>query len=120
EEIREGAHVYAQSRKDGKDGICYIVINNSKTEDTLVEAPACRRYTLEADALRSQEAKLNGKVLKRMDTLPNLPKRRCIRYADIKTLYRYFPGDRQIKISRRNSGLCIFRYGPCFCGNSLF
>ena len=32
----EGAHVYAHSRKDGKDGYCYLVINNSLTEETTV------------------------------------------------------------------------------------
>lgn len=39
EAIREGAHVYAHSRKDGKDGTAYLVINNSKTEITMVDVP---------------------------------------------------------------------------------
>lgn len=39
EPIREGAHVYAHSRKDGKDGVVYLVINNSRTESTSVELP---------------------------------------------------------------------------------
>ncbi len=39
EPIREGAHVYAHSRKDGKDGVVYLVINNSRTEATNVELP---------------------------------------------------------------------------------
>jgi len=39
EPIREGAHVYAHSRKDGKDGVIYLVINNSRTESTSVELP---------------------------------------------------------------------------------
>ena len=64
EPIREGAHIYAHSRRDGRPGVCYILINNSKTEDTLVEAPAGLRYTLDAPALRSQEIRLNGTPLK--------------------------------------------------------
>lgn len=39
EPIRMGAHVYAQSRKDGKEGTVYLVINNSETEATTVELP---------------------------------------------------------------------------------
>ena len=36
---KEGAHVYCHSRKDGKDGYCYLVINNSLTEETTVSLP---------------------------------------------------------------------------------
>ena len=36
---KEGAHVYAHSRKDGQDGYCYLVINNSLTEETTVSLP---------------------------------------------------------------------------------
>ena len=47
EQIREGAHVYAHSRKDGKEGVVYLVINNSLTETTTVELPKeAERYTL--------------------------------------------------------------------------
>lgn len=64
EEIREGAHVYAHSRKDGREGYVYILINNSKTEKTPVEIPvAGDRYTLSAVSLRSREIMLNGKTL---------------------------------------------------------
>lgn len=35
-----GSHVFAHSRADGKDGIAYLVINNSKTNNTIVE-PQC-------------------------------------------------------------------------------
>lgn len=38
EEIREGAHVFCHSRKDGKDGYAYLIINNSD-EVTTVELP---------------------------------------------------------------------------------
>ena len=36
---RESAHVYAHSRADGKDGVVYLIINNSWTETTTVELP---------------------------------------------------------------------------------
>lgn len=75
EEIREGAHVFAHSRKDGKDGVCYLIINNSTTEDTTVELPQdAVRYTLSAEKLRSDVMKLNGKdlVLGENDTLPEM------------------------------------------------
>ena len=39
EPIREGAHVYVHSRKDGKDGKVYLIINNSETQATTVELP---------------------------------------------------------------------------------
>ncbi len=35
----EGAHVYCHSRKDGKEGFCYLIINNSLSESTEVELP---------------------------------------------------------------------------------
>ena len=38
EEIREGAHVYCHSRKDGQAGYAYLVINNSE-DVTTVELP---------------------------------------------------------------------------------
>lgn len=53
EPVREGAHVYAQSRKDG-DGVVYLVINNSSTETTKVEFPK--------DAQVYELAGLDGKV----------------------------------------------------------
>lgn len=74
EPIREGVHLYAFSRKDKKKGVCYIYINNSKTESAIVETPPCIRYTLSSDNLRSQKIMLNGKVLEMPDeyTLPQL------------------------------------------------
>ncbi len=69
EPIREGAHVYAHSRKDGKEGAVYLIINNSLTEKTAVSLPKnADIYTLSADDLRSREIKLNGKVLDIKDT----------------------------------------------------
>ena len=66
EEIREGAHVFAHSRKDGKDGVVYLVINNSMTESTTVELPKeAQRYTLAGQDgnIRSTVMTLNGKPL---------------------------------------------------------
>lgn len=64
EEIREGAHVFAHSRKDGKDGVAYLVINNSETETTTVELPkSAEVYKLTADTLRATTMRLNGREL---------------------------------------------------------
>ena len=69
----EGAHVFAHSRKDGKNGKAYLIINNSLTEDTEVDLPAdCERYTLSSDALRSTKTFLNGKELS-LDSENNIP-----------------------------------------------
>jgi hypothetical protein len=76
EEIREGAHVYAHSRKDGKDGLVYLVINNSRTDTTDVELPKeALAYILEGQGkLRSRVMTLNGEplTLGENDTLPEL------------------------------------------------
>ena len=75
-EIAEGAHVYCHSRKDGKDGCVYLVINNSLTDTTTVEMPkAGVKYTLAGkDGLRSTVMTLNGRdlVLGEGDELPCL------------------------------------------------
>ena len=75
EEIREGAHVYAHSRKDGKDGYAYLIINNS-TETTTVELPKeAEAFVLEGkDGLRSRVMTLNGRDLQlgENDELPCL------------------------------------------------
>ena len=75
EAIREGAHVFAHSRKDSKDGCVYLVINNS-TEPTTVELPGeATAYALTGNGkLRSRTMLLNGKelVLGENDTLPAL------------------------------------------------
>ena len=75
EEIREGAHVYAHSRKDGKEGYAYLVINNS-TETTTVELPKeAEAYILSGHGkLRARTMSLNGKelVLGENDELPEL------------------------------------------------
>ena len=75
EAIREGAHVYAHSRADGKDGAAYLVINNS-AEPTTVELPGeAQVYALTGKTgLRSRVMQLNGKdlVLGEDDALPCL------------------------------------------------
>ena len=60
----EGAHIYCHSRRDGKDGCVYLVINNSLTETTTVELPKdAERYTLHAEHMRASVMKLNGQEL---------------------------------------------------------
>ena len=52
------------SRKDGKPGVAYLIINNSLTAVTEVEIPrSADRYTLSAKAIRSAIMQLNGKDL---------------------------------------------------------
>ena len=74
--IEEGKHVYCHSRKDGKEGLVYLVINNSWTEETAVELPKeAEVYVLAGkDGLRSRTMTLNGKELKlgENDALPCL------------------------------------------------
>ena len=74
EAIREGAHVYAHSRADGKEGVAYLVINNSRTESTTVELPReAEVYALTGNgSLRSRTMLLNGRelVLGENDELP--------------------------------------------------
>lgn len=61
----EGAHIYCHSRKDGKEGYVYLVINNSLTETTTVELPQeAELYSLSGNGdIRSTVMYLNGKPL---------------------------------------------------------
>ena len=61
----EGAHVYCHSRKDGKDGCVYLIINNSATDVTTVELPKeAIIYELSGNGnLRSSVIYLNGSPL---------------------------------------------------------
>lgn len=72
--VQEGAHVYAFSRGDGQDGVCYIMINNSQNETTEVAVPAGYRYTLSSDKLRSRDILLNGVklVMPDKETMPEI------------------------------------------------
>ncbi|MCF0135117.1 MAG: beta-glucuronidase [Lachnospiraceae bacterium] len=77
EPVRMGAHVYAHSRKDGKEGVAYLVINNSETDTTTVELPCdAQRYTLAGKDgnKRATVMTLNGKdlVLKEGNELPDM------------------------------------------------
>ena len=57
----EDIHVYCHSRKDGKAGCVYLVINNSLTDSLEVEIPVdAEIYTLHADTLRATDMLLNG------------------------------------------------------------
>ena len=65
------------SRKDGKEGVVYLVINNSLTEATTVELPkSAERSTLagEGGTVRAAVMTLNGKplVLGAGNSLPEL------------------------------------------------
>lgn len=71
----EGAHIYCHSRKDGKDGCVYLVINNSLTETTTVDVPKeAEQYTLSAEYMRSSFMQLNGQklILSATDDLPHM------------------------------------------------
>ena len=72
----EGKHVYCHSRKDGKDGYAYLIINNSWTEKTTVELPGeAEAYILTGNGkFRARTMLLNGKelVLGENDELPAL------------------------------------------------
>ena len=76
EDIRPGAHVFAHSRKDGKPGYAYLVINTSWDEVTTVELPKeAEVYALNGNGkMRSRTMLLNGKelVLGENDELPAL------------------------------------------------
>lgn len=75
EVIREGAHVYAHSRKDGEDGYTYIIINNSRTAAAEALVPSSAElYLLDAKQLRAHEIRLNGEPLEASEdgTLPEI------------------------------------------------
>ena len=75
EQIREGAHVFAHSRRDGKDGVAYLVINNSEIQTTTIQLPKkAEIYMLNAPTLRSTTMYLNGKklVLDKNNKLPDM------------------------------------------------
>ena len=64
EPIREGAHVYAHSRRDGREGIACAVINNSLREKTRLLLPDnALVWEVTAPAPRSEQIFLNGKEL---------------------------------------------------------
>lgn len=73
--LREGLHLYAHSRRDGKPGYALVAINNSLSVDTVIDLPsAADVYQLTGEALRSQTVLCNGQPLKMVDdsTLPDI------------------------------------------------
>lgn len=73
--IAEGAHVFAHSRKDGKDGVAYLIINNSKESSTMINlSKDSEVYELSANYLRSPVMLLNDRelVLGENNELPSL------------------------------------------------
>ncbi len=72
----EGAHLYCHSRKDGKEGYSYLLINNSLTDATTVELPSeATLYELSGNGnMRNKVMYLNGRplVLGENDELPSL------------------------------------------------
>jgi hypothetical protein len=72
----EGAHVYCHSRKDGKDGHAYLIINNSLTDVTTLDLPSeAELYELSGNGnMRSKVMYLNGAplVLGECNALPSL------------------------------------------------
>ena len=71
----EGAHIFCHSRRDGKPGVVYLIINNSLAESTHVDLPQdALRYTLSAETMRASTMQLNGKKLTISDegSLPEL------------------------------------------------
>ena len=61
----EGAHVYCHSRKDGKDGYAYLIVNNSLTDHTTLDLPGeATLYELSGNGnMRSKVMYLNGDPL---------------------------------------------------------
>mgnify|MGYP003290660283 CR=1 FL=1 len=64
--VEMSSHVFAHSRAEGKDGIAYLVINNSKTNNTIVELSCeAKIYSLSCknNNLCSRTMLLNDKKL---------------------------------------------------------
>ena len=62
--VSEGAHLYAHSRKDGIDGVAYLIVNNSAETTTLELPKDADVYLLAGETgLRSRKMTLNGKAL---------------------------------------------------------
>jgi len=70
-----GVHIYCHSRRDGKKGVAYLVINNSLTETITVHLPKqAEQYTLCAKTLRSTIMTVNGIPLTELNPVTNLLK----------------------------------------------
>ncbi len=65
---KENLHVYCHSRKDGKNGYSYCIINNSLTDSVEVKTPKnADIYLLGATNLRASVMQLNGQDLQLVD-----------------------------------------------------
>ncbi len=73
ESIREGCHLFAQSRGDGKEGKCWLYLNNSWDKVAEVEVPDCEVYQLTAPMPRSTEIYLNGEPIVLPENPEELP-----------------------------------------------
>ena len=63
-EVADGARIYAHSRKDGKEGVAYLIVNNSNEAITLELPKEADVYMLAGETgLRSRNMTLNGNVL---------------------------------------------------------
>ena len=61
---KQREHIYCHSRKDGKPGYAYLVINNSLSEAMEFELPAeADVYVLSAERMRANVMRLNGQDL---------------------------------------------------------
>ena len=83
----EGAHVYCHSRKDGKDGYAYLIINNSLTDVTTLDLP-CEGVLYELSGngnMRNKVMYLNGNPLNlgENNTLPSLNGKKVSGKAEI-------------------------------------
>ena len=74
-EVASGARVYAHSRKDGKEGVAYLVVNNTAEAMTFELPKEAEVYLLAGETgLRSRKMTLNGVALElgANDELPAL------------------------------------------------
>ena len=78
EPLREGVHLFAHSRRDQKNGVAYLLVNNSTSEKTYVQLSGnAEIYLLDAPFMRSTDIYLNGEKLEMADdlTMPKLTAR---------------------------------------------
>ncbi len=74
EQSGENLHVYCHSRKDGKEGCVYLVINNSLAESVSIELPsAAELYCISADTVRSTKIRVNGREIADISDMTGMP-----------------------------------------------
>jgi len=61
--IEEDFYIYAHSRKDGKEGVAYLIINTSDEAREVNLEKKASVYALSATDLRAKKMKLNGQTL---------------------------------------------------------